>query len=92
MDAVLEDYCRYRYGRAAQMMLKYLKEAEENSRHHLKYFVRGAKAIAERDKSLADCERYLDEAMRIADTERARKAITTERENFERLKAFQMEK
>jgi len=92
VDAVLEDYCRYRYGRAAQMMLKYLKEAEENSRHHLKYFVRGAKAIAERDKSLADCERYLDEAMRIADTERARKAITTERENFERLKAFQMEK
>ncbi|MBU4200161.1 MAG: DUF4838 domain-containing protein [Verrucomicrobia bacterium] len=89
-DAILADYAKARYGKSADVMIKYLNEAERNSREFNRYFV-GSKT-AERDKSLADCQKYLDEAKALADTDQARKNLADEQANFNNLKAWQLSK
>jgi len=90
MDAVLADYAKARFGKAAEPMLKYLNEAERNSREFNKYFVRGKEKEAERDKSLEDCQKYLNEAKALADKDQAKKNVADEDANFKKLKAWQL--
>jgi len=87
-DAILTDYCKHRFGKAADPMLNYLKAAETNSREHLKYFVRGAQAAAAKEKNIAACQAFLDEARELADTQLAQKNVATEQENFAKLRKF----
>ncbi|MBU4199296.1 MAG: DUF4838 domain-containing protein [Kiritimatiellae bacterium] len=89
-DAILADYAKARFGKAGEPMLKYLHAAERNSREFLKYFV-GSKT-AERDKSLADCQKYLDEAKALAATDQAKKNLADEQANFNNLKTWQLSK
>ena len=89
-DEILADYAKTRFGKAAEPMLKYLNEAERNSREFNKYFVRGKEP--QRDKSLEDCQRYLDEAKALAGADHARNNIDDEQANFNNLKAFQLGK
>jgi len=89
-DAILADYAKARFGKAADPMMKYLREAERNSRELSKVVARGKEA--ERAKSLADCEKYLDDAKALADTDQARKNLADEQANFKKLKAWQLGK
>jgi len=89
-DAILDDYTKARFGKAAEPMLKYLHEAERNSREFNKYFAYGKKD--QRDKSLEDCQKYLDEAKALADTDQAKKNLADEEANFRELKAWQLSK
>ncbi|MBU4199295.1 MAG: DUF4838 domain-containing protein [Kiritimatiellae bacterium] len=89
-DAILADYAKARFGKAAGPMLKYLHEAERNSREFLKDFAYGKKD--QRDKSLEDCQNYLDEAKALVDTDQAKKNFADEEANFKRLKAWQLSK
>jgi len=89
-DDILAEYAKGRFGKAAEPMVKYLNEAERNSREFNRYFVRGKEA--DRDKSLADCEKYLEEAKSIVDTDQAKKNIADEEANFKKLKTWQLGK
>ena len=92
VDATMADYYGHRYGNAAPAMAKYFAQMEENARHLQKYFVRGADAIARRDKGLADCQQFLDEAKALADTDRAKQLIAEEHALFGAYRKFQFEK
>ncbi|MCG2679462.1 MAG: DUF4838 domain-containing protein [Kiritimatiellae bacterium] len=89
-DAILGDYAKGRFGKAAEPMLKYLNEAERNSREPNKYGEGGAGKKAERNKSFEDCQKYLDEAKALADTEQSKKNLADEEANFKKLKAWQL--
>ncbi|MBU4200163.1 MAG: DUF4838 domain-containing protein, partial [Verrucomicrobia bacterium] len=89
-DTILSDYTKGRFGKAADVMVKYLNEAERNSREFNRYFVGSKKA--ERDKSLADCQKYLDEAKALADTEQSKKNVAGEEANFKNLRDWQLGK
>ena len=88
-DALLEEYCTHRYGKASDAMYRYLQEAENQSRNYLKYFVRGA-AKEKQAASLALCEKYLEEAKGLANTEQAKKNVLAEEANFIKLRKFQV--
>jgi len=92
VDATMADYYNQRYGKAAPAMTKYFAQMEENARHLQKYFVRGAEAIARRDKGLTDCAQFLEEAKGLADTDAAKKLITEEHGLFEAYRKFQFAK
>lgn len=92
VDATMADYYERRYGKAAPAMAKYFAQMEENARHLQKYFVRGAEAIARRDKGLADCRQFLDEARASADTDRSKQLIAEEQALFEAYRKFQFAK
>jgi len=91
-DVILGDYTKGRFGKAAEPMLKYLNEAERNSRELNKYGKDGGGKKAERNKSFEDCQKYLDEAKALADTDQVKKNIADEEANFKKLKAWQLEK
>jgi hypothetical protein len=91
-DAILGDYAKARFGKAAEPMLKYLGEAERNSRELNKYGEGGGGKKAERNKSFEDCQKYLDEAKALTDTDQVKKNIADEEENFKKLKAWQVAK
>ncbi|MCG2678939.1 MAG: DUF4838 domain-containing protein, partial [Kiritimatiellae bacterium] len=91
-DVILGDYTKGRFGKAAEPMLKYLNEAERNSRELNKYGKdRGGKK-AERNKSFEDCQKYLDEAKALADTDQVKKNIADEEANFKKLRDWQQGK
>jgi len=96
-DDILADYTKGRFGKAAEPMVKFLNEAERYSREFNKYDILyehlkqpPAQRKAERDKCLAECEKYLAEAKTLADTEQAKKNAAEEEANFKKLKAWQL--
>jgi len=91
-EKILSEYARARFSKAAEPMLKYLNAAERNSREFNRYFVKNAEKTAARDKNLAECQKYLDDARLLADTEQAKNNIADEEASFKKLKNWQLQK
>ncbi|MBU4429620.1 MAG: DUF4838 domain-containing protein, partial [Verrucomicrobia bacterium] len=98
-DDILADYAKSRFGKAAEPMVKYLNEAERYSREFNRYLFLYQhldqprdQRDTERNKCVAGCEKYLEEAKALADTDQAKKNIADEDANFKMLKAWQLGK
>lgn len=88
-DALLGDYCRSRYGKAAPVMARYFKELESYSVKYLKYFARTPEQKSAKIAGLKRLQGYLDQAKADDADKKVQTVLGFEQEQLDKFKKWQ---
>lgn len=86
-ERIVKDFCEARFGpKATPFMVQYYDEMEKNSRRYLKYFTHSSE---DRERSYALCQKYLDKAKSLVETQDQNLNLLHEQKVFDRYKIWQ---